>query len=206
MCGLTNGPETSLELKWFAGCQVTCFKMWTIAKAIPSSVSFLKVFFAHLEGGVTSSSLDCQNGKRCIALSDIPIECMLHFNIVYRFLLPEFSPITPASRPIDPSQLHLVIKNSHCPTPTCFCLKPTKYIHPILNGEFAVGLEPVRRTGRPSKKTAVSGYGRVDPSRRLGSEIVKRTGPGRPARFDGCRVCGWSHQQIEVKMSLGFIN
>ncbi|KAJ7863846.1 hypothetical protein B0H13DRAFT_2281989 [Mycena leptocephala] len=44
------------------------------------------------------------------------------------------------------------------------------------------GLEPVRRTARPSKKTAVSGYGRVNPSRLLNSEIEKRTGPGR---FDG---------------------
>ncbi|KAJ7851363.1 hypothetical protein B0H13DRAFT_1905236 [Mycena leptocephala] len=43
-------------------------------------------------------------------------------------------------------------------------------------------LEPVRRTARPSKKTAVSGYGRVNPSRRLDSEIEKRTGPTRPAR------------------------
>ncbi|KAJ7907943.1 hypothetical protein B0H13DRAFT_2273544 [Mycena leptocephala] len=47
------------------------------------------------------------------------------------------------------------------------------------------GLEPVRRTARPSKKTAVSGYGRVNPSRLLNSEIKKRTGPGRPGRFDG---------------------
>lgn len=49
------------------------------------------------------------------------------------------------------------------------------------------GLEPYverhgRRTARPSKKTAVSGYGRVNPSRLLGSEIEKRTGPARPVR------------------------
>jgi hypothetical protein len=45
-----------------------------------------------------------------------------------------------------------------------------------------LGLEPVRRTARPSKKTAVSGHGRVNPSHLLNSEIEKRTGPACSAR------------------------
>ncbi|KAJ7326336.1 hypothetical protein DFH08DRAFT_1027307 [Mycena albidolilacea] len=88
-------------------------------------------------------------------------------------------------------------------------VRPASDIFLLFVGALEVGLEPVRRTGRPSKRTAVSGYER-DGRRKgrpfLGSQIVKRTGPGRPGRFDGCRVCGWSHQQIEVRMSLGFIN
>jgi hypothetical protein len=45
-----------------------------------------------------------------------------------------------------------------------------------------LGLEPVRRTARPSFSTAVSGYGWINPSRLLGSEIEKCTGPARPVR------------------------
>ncbi|KAJ7321280.1 hypothetical protein DFH08DRAFT_818648 [Mycena albidolilacea] len=56
------------------------------------------------------------------------------------------------------------------------------------NPHCALGLEPMRRMGRPSKKMAISGYGRVDPSCRLGPEVVKCTGPSHPAHFDGCRT------------------
>ncbi|KAJ7475496.1 hypothetical protein B0H11DRAFT_2032420 [Mycena galericulata] len=46
-------------------------------------------------------------------------------------------PITAAGRPVDPHRLHVVLKNSHCPIPTCFCLVPAKYIRPVITGEFA---------------------------------------------------------------------
>jgi hypothetical protein len=78
-----------------------------------------------------------------------------------------------------------------CPCPSSPPPVPTSWkglqlhSHPqwvYLQANLGIGLEPVRRTARPSKKTAVSGYGRVDPSRLLGSEIEKRTDPGHPGR------------------------
>jgi hypothetical protein len=45
-----------------------------------------------------------------------------------------------------------------------------------------LGVEPLGRMAWPSKKMAVSGYGRVNPSRLRGSEIEKCMGPSHPGR------------------------
>ncbi|KAJ7604056.1 hypothetical protein DFH06DRAFT_1151480 [Mycena polygramma] len=39
-------------------------------------------------------------------------------------------------RTVTPHRLLQVIKAGHCPVPTCFCLRASKYVNPILNSEF----------------------------------------------------------------------
>ncbi|KAK7015386.1 hypothetical protein R3P38DRAFT_1409817 [Favolaschia claudopus] len=58
---------------------------------------------------------------------------MFHF----RLLLQYSSPVKASGIPVEPSHLDKFIKHSHCPTPTCLCLQPAKYIKPVVTGPFA---------------------------------------------------------------------
>ncbi|KAK7040530.1 hypothetical protein R3P38DRAFT_3348985 [Favolaschia claudopus] len=46
-------------------------------------------------------------------------------------------PLHASGIPVKPAHLEKFIRQSHCPTPTCLCLQPAKYINPVVTGPFA---------------------------------------------------------------------